>query len=65
MPEDIETIFPKLFNMKWNNGAKIGKSEMSKNEAFMSDKEQLNKLIGRMNKQLKCKYFKGFRQSFK
>jgi len=65
MPEDIKILFPKLFNMKWNNGQKVGKGQLSKNEEFMANKEgELDELIGKMKKQLTCKYYKGFVQSY-
>ena len=71
-PSDVKTIFPKLFNMKWNSDMKLKKDNGDKsiNEKFLegiqSDLEEkdgnetIDELIENMDDVVKDEYFDNF-----
>ena len=69
-PSDIKTIFPKIFDMKWNGDSKQEDNEKSKNEKFLegilskSQTEDKVKTIDDLIKEMKAividKYFNNF-----
>merc|ERR1712154_686640 len=62
MPEDIGSILPRMFNLEWNNGEEIGRDELSKNQEFMKDQDEIGRLIQEMKKVLKDDYFERFQK---
>ena len=60
---DIEKVFPRLFNMNWNNGTKQRNNSETLNEIFMNDQDKIQKLTSLIRKQLHDKQFQAFQQS--
>ena len=58
-PSDIKIVFPKLFNMEWNDGKELGKDEKSLNQRFLESKT-MDKLIKSMKRTVDDKYFDNF-----
>ena len=60
-PIYIKTIFPKLFNMEWNDGKELGDEgkEKSLNKRFL-ESNTIDELIGRMDKIINNKYCDNF-----
>lgn len=61
-PIDIKIIFPKIFNMKWNDGKELKMGEKSLNEIFL-ESETMNVLIENMNQINHGKYCDNFCQN--
>merc|ERR1712228_1040951 len=65
-PEDIKTVLPLIFNMKWNNSQKLDpkKGELSENEAFLQKDDVIDGCVKEMKKVLIDKHFANFQQSY-
>merc|ERR1711971_661424 len=64
MAQDVKTIFPRLFNMKWNAGKPLAKGGKSENERFMENTEELDALIAKMQERLRDKNFEHFHNRY-
>ena len=62
--QDIEKVFPRLFNMNWDNGVKKGKNSQTLNQIFINDGEKIQKLTALLKEKLHDKQFQAFQQSY-
>eukprot|EP01083_Nonionella_stella_P147863 467139_1 len=66
-PQDIKTVLPELFNMKWNNGQPLEDEQLSANEQFLdqSNMDNVNQLIQKMKQVMIDRPFQSFVQKYK
>eukprot|EP00483_Globobulimina_turgida_P007897 UN07913 len=55
-PEDIRDVFPRLFNMEFNGGEKIGNGAKSLNQQFIENTKEIENLIKILNGKMHGKH---------